>query len=43
MWNNEHVAYLFLYAKLHLHMELQGPQHLPEFDPPQVAQFPHLI
>jgi hypothetical protein len=24
-------------------MEPQGPQHLPEFDSPQVAQFPHLI
>ncbi len=24
-------------------MEPQGPQHLPKFDLPHVAQFPHLI
>jgi hypothetical protein len=45
MWNIEHAMQggIFLYAKLHLHMEPQGPQHLPEFDSPQVAQFPHFI
>jgi hypothetical protein len=24
-------------------MELQGPQHFHEFDPPQLVQFAHLI
>jgi hypothetical protein len=45
MWNIEHATQggNFLHVKLHLHMEIQGPQHLPKFDPPQVVQFPHLI
>jgi hypothetical protein len=35
MRNIEHLTQggISLYAKLHIDMELQGPQHLLEFDP----------
>jgi hypothetical protein len=41
--NMRHRGGIFLYAKLHFRMELEGPQHLHEFDLPHVVQFPRLI